>query len=287
MHWLMWCRHGSESSAKGRRHDSRARLACPLGNHLYVLRHHVVDDVPAEFGPPRTSAVGSIPLVALGAVPSSDRSRHAGAHYRDNQPGVDCAGDSHDSHPFGNRALAGKPAQAGAAGMTWLVKLAAGIWSAITRALGAFGDWIGGDRDWWTIGWATAAACCGIWASVLTAQLNKARMELIVSEAGRVTAETGQAAAVAARRAAEADYANLQQTMRERDEQVAADIRNKTAEIERMRAANVEQAAQLASAQAKAEASNAGWWKVYNNRSQTCRAALEALDTACAELGTK
>ena len=48
---------------------------------------------------------------------------------------------------------------------------------------------------------------------------------------------------------------------------------------------SAEALANVARLQAQAEANNAGWWKTYNARPQSCKAALEALDVACDSIG--
>ena len=69
------------------------------------------------------------------------------------------------------------------------------------------------------------------------------------------------------------------------EERAAADYARITAELKAQQEANADAMADLRAQEARAAKSKAAWWRVYEGRSDQCKAAQEALDVACKGLG--
>lgn len=71
---------------------------------------------------------------------------------------------------------------------------------------------------------------------------------------------------------------------RKQEQDFARIARKNTERLDAARKLSVDALAEVATLQAQAEASSAGWRREYGKRPDTCKAALEALDTACPAL---
>lgn len=69
------------------------------------------------------------------------------------------------------------------------------------------------------------------------------------------------------------------------EDRAAADYARITAELKAQQEANADAMADLRAQEDRAAKSKAAWWRVYEGRSDQCRAAQEALDVACKGLG--
>lgn len=72
---------------------------------------------------------------------------------------------------------------------------------------------------------------------------------------------------------------------RKQEQDFARIARKNTERLDAARKQSEAALAEIATLQAKAEASSAGWRREYAKRPDTCKAALEALDTACPAIG--
>ena len=155
-----------------------------------------------------------------------------------------------------------------------LFKLVAGIWSWLGRIVGGIGDWLRQPHDWWRIGCFTMALLFGV-ASF--AAYDQHRTVIVVTR----TAATDKDVClrtIAEKDAALADY--------QAQQQVFADAaRKEAANLKAAQDQSAQAQAEVAAAQAQAAKNNRAWWSVYAKRPDSCKAAQEALDVACASVG--
>lgn len=152
-----------------------------------------------------------------------------------------------------------------------MIELALGIWSWISRTLAAIGRWLRAPHDWWRIGFfvmglVAMIAACGVWD-----RQNALQTAVALREADARTC----AAQLDTLNTALAGYASAASAIAEANRAEAARLA-----VAQQQAA--EALADVATEQAKAAKDNAAWWAKYQQRPQTCAAAQQALDTACA-----
>lgn len=131
---------------------------------------------------------------------------------------------------------------------------------------------------------ALLAALAAIGA-LLSYDLNR-RVTIVTVE--RDTAVRERGAAIGERDSARTRLSELEGTLatyRLQEQQFADIQRQRTQQLERAQQQNVAALAEIDRLRAQAEASDRAWWRVYQGRSDVCRAAEEALDVACAEVG--
>lgn len=154
-----------------------------------------------------------------------------------------------------------------------LLKLIAGIWSWLGRMLAGIGEWLREPHDWWRIGFFTVGACFALASFVA---YDQHRTVIVVTRSAAADAETCSRI-IAEKDAALADFKAQQQAF-------ADAARKEAAALDAARKQSTQAMDDLKAAQDKAKRNSQAWWAGYANRPDTCRAAQEALDVACAEV---
>lgn len=151
-----------------------------------------------------------------------------------------------------------------------LLKLASGIATRIGKMIGAAGDWLRADHNWWQVGCIVGAVGC----MFLTFSLVGARQEIVLVRE-TCTAQKDTLAATA-----------MTDLTKSQGETATCRV-NLQAEVGRRQA--VESLAQLAiqhagKTEVQAAQELAAWQKRYDAKPKDCTEAVKALDTLCPAL---
>ena len=164
------------------------------------------------------------------------------------------------------------------------VRLASSLAGLAADSLRGITEWLRKPGNKLKAACALLAALAAIGA-LLSYDLNR---EITIVRVERDTAVRERGAAIGERDTARTRLSELEGTLatyREQEQQFAAIQRQRTQQLERVQQQNVAALAEIDRLRAQAEASDRAWWRVYQGRSDVCRAAEEALDVACAEVG--
>jgi len=143
----------------------------------------------------------------------------------------------------------------------------------LDKARGAV-EWLRKPHDWWRIGCFSMALLFAL--ASFTAYDQRRKVIVVVRDAA--SAADSCARQIAEKDASLADFEAQQIAF-------AKAARDEAARLKQAQDQSAEAQAQVAAAQAAAEKSNRAWWSGYAKRPDSCRAAQEALDVACASVG--
>lgn len=174
----------------------------------------------------------------------------------------------------------GIPAIALAAGLVLAPAATIGLLRAVARAVAGLArnavDW--SQANWWR----AACVAAAITAASLAFSAHEAEQQHAANEvafnAALIAIQQERDRVSAERDKAVADLA-------QHDMDAAAEYARITAELKAQQEANADAMADLRAQEARAAKSKAAWWRVYEGRSDQCKAAQEALDVACKGLG--
>lgn len=153
------------------------------------------------------------------------------------------------------------------------LKLASSLSGFVQDKARAAVEWARKPHDWWRIGCLTLGCLCAL-ASF--AAYDQHRTVIVVTRAAATDADACK------RTIGEKDALLL--TYQQQQAVFADAARREAAQLDAARQQSVEATAALKLAQDKAAASSRAWWAGYAKRPDTCKAAQEALDVACAEV---
>ena len=146
--------------------------------------------------------------------------------------------------------------------------------AALLKLFRAVADWLGEPGNW-----AKAMALgLALFSGYSLLALRDARSQITVITQARAADSA----------LCDAEKALLGQRIKGYEAQEAATARAIRAETEQLDAAQQQSAEAIEQIQARqdaAEKSNQAWWRVYEGRPDVCKAAQEALDVACKEVG--
>ncbi|WP_367345730.1 hypothetical protein [Stenotrophomonas bentonitica] len=157
--------------------------------------------------------------------------------------------------------------------MTELFRLLSALWRAIIGAVADALEWVRKPGSKLKVVCAVLAFGCMV--SGLTAYEREQRIEDLSAQVIKVKANW------------KADALRLQADVDDRDQRLAEIAATLRAEADKLRAMQAESAAALKALAQKIQASEkdaASWKARYEQRPDTCRAALELLDSACPAL---